>query len=364
MGKAKTLEQYKEEVKILGNDEYEVLSPEYLGNKVHLEMLHKTCGFKYLVKPNYFISGNRCPKCAGKVRKDTDYFKQEVYDLVSNEYEIVGEYINNRTKITFRHKCGNIFDMTPHNFLSGQRCPKCQHRSYRKTTDEFKEEVFKLAGDEYTIENEYINGKTKIMMRHHICGNTYMVCPSDFLQGYRCPHCYGNLRKTQEEFEEMVANQIGEDYQIIGRYKNMTEKILMKHLLCGYEYMVRPRDIISHQSGCPKCNMSKGEMAVEKYLKSHNIKYEAQKRFDDCKNIHTLPFDFYIEKLNTAIEYDGQLHYMSINFFGGENALTNRQKLDGIKTNYCKEHNIKLIRIPYYDYDKIEEILSRELEVV
>ena len=34
------------------------------------------------------------------------------------------------------------------------------------------------------------------------------------------------------------------------------------------------------------------------------------------------------------------------------------------KTQYCKENNIKLIRIPYWEFDNIEEILNRELEVV
>ena len=35
---------------------------------------------------------------------------------------------------------------------------------------------------------------------------------------------------------------------------------------------------------------------------------------------------------------------------------------DTIKTIYCKENNIKLIRIPYTEYDNIEKILEKELE--
>ena len=31
---------------------------------------------------------------------------------------------------------------------------------------------------------------------------------------------------------------------------------------------------------------------------------------------------------------------------------------DNIKNNYCRENNIKLLRIPYWDYDNIENILS------
>ena len=37
------------------------------------------------------------------------------------------------------------------------------------------------------------------------------------------------------------------------------------------------------------------------------------------------------------------------------------KKRDSIKTTYCKDNDIKLIRIPYFDYDNIETILSTEL---
>ena len=36
---------------------------------------------------------------------------------------------------------------------------------------------------------------------------------------------------------------------------------------------------------------------------------------------------------------------------------------DNIKTQYCKDNNIKLIRIPYWDFDNIEEILKKELNL-
>lgn len=37
------------------------------------------------------------------------------------------------------------------------------------------------------------------------------------------------------------------------------------------------------------------------------------------------------------------------------------QEKDNIKRNYCNNNNIKLLEIPYWDYENIEEILSREL---
>lgn len=77
-----------------------------------------------------------------------------------------------------------------------------------------------------------------------------------------------------------------------------------------------------------------------------------------------MPFDFYLPDYNTCIEYDGELHYKAVDYFGGDDALSNTKCRDEIKTQYCKENNIKLIRIPYWEFDNIEEILNRELEVV
>ena len=41
-----------------------------------------------------------------------------------------------------------------------------------------------------------------------------------------------------------------------------------------------------------------------------------------------------------------------------ENQLKNRQYLDNIKTQYCKDKNIELIRIPYWDFDKNDTFIK------
>lgn len=92
---------------------------------------------------------------------------------------------------------------------------------------------------------------------------------------------------------------------------------------------------------------SKGELYIEEILQELNIDFEQQKRFKNCKNKRTLPFDFYIPKYSTCIEYDGEQHYKSIDFWGGEERFTQRQLNDKIKDDYCNKNNICLIRIPY-----------------
>ena len=73
--------------------------------------------------------------------------------------------------------------------------------------------------------------------------------------------------------------------------------------------------------------------------------------------------DFYIPNINIVIEYDGRQHYKLDCFNMSLLDLMNLKYNDNKKTQYCKDNNIKLIRIPYWDFNKIEEILVNELKV-
>jgi hypothetical protein len=57
--------------------------------------------------------------------------------------------------------------------------------------------------------------------------------------------------------------------------------------------------------------------------------------------------DLYVPSLRTAIEYQGVQHYRPIDFFGGEEALAQRQELDILKRRLCEENNVRLIEWPY-----------------
>lgn len=109
---------------------------------------------------------------------------------------------------------------------------------------------------------------------------------------------------------------------------------------------------------CHKCskNISIYEIKVENFLSQNNIKYIRQKRFKECKKIKSLPFDFYLPKYNICIEVDGEQHFdknrvFTLNIDKDKNFKL-RNELDNIKTQYCKNNNIKLLRIPYWEFDK------------
>ena len=114
-------------------------------------------------------------------------------------------------------------------------------------------------------------------------------------------------------------------------------------------------------------NMSFGERKVKDALVANNIEYVFQKRYDDCRDFNPLPFDFFIPKLNALIEFDGKQHYVPIKFFGGDLydvKFMQTKKRDKIKSNYCLNNNIPLLRIKYTHYNNgtIHEVVKDWLE--
>lgn len=115
---------------------------------------------------------------------------------------------------------------------------------------------------------------------------------------------------------------------------------------------------------CPECSkmyiQSKGNKLVEEWLIDNNFDFFKEYKFEKCKDKRCLPFDFYIPSKNTCIEVDGKQHYINI-FFGKNNkdkALSYYRRHDKIKTDFCKDNNINLIRVPYFKIKDIDDILK------
>lgn len=125
---------------------------------------------------------------------------------------------------------------------------------------------------------------------------------------------------------------------------------------CGEVFNVRWNQIKSQTTRrCPKCAINTSNIAntVERYLDFLNIDYIKEYRFVDCKDKRCLPFDFYIPSYNCCIEVDGEQHYFEnsqTKWRNGKNVGEQFEKIklhDKIKTEYCKNNGINLIRIKY-----------------
>jgi very-short-patch-repair endonuclease len=108
-------------------------------------------------------------------------------------------------------------------------------------------------------------------------------------------------------------------------------------------------------------SISYGERKILKYLESNNIEYKHQFKFDECKNVNKLIFDFYVPSLNTIIEFDGRQHFEPIEFFGGLEDFEKLKVRDSIKNDFCEKNKINLLRISYEDINIIDKILDRAI---
>lgn len=129
-----------------------------------------------------------------------------------------------------------------------------------------------------------------------------------------------------------------------GNYKKATTHLLLS----------------GHISSCG-CLNSKGEALIAGIFQENKIKYESQKTFENFvnENNNKYQFDFYLPYYNCCIEYDGEQHF--IGWKHNKKSLEECQKNDKKKDKFCQDNNIKMIRIPYTEYDKIslEYLLDR-----
>lgn len=105
---------------------------------------------------------------------------------------------------------------------------------------------------------------------------------------------------------------------------------------------------------------SKGERRIEEILNQNRISFKKEVSFTDLygsKGNNLLRFDFAIFKnsqLVCLLEYDGEQHFKFIKYF--HKNIFNFKKAkewDRRKNAYCLRKKIPLIRIPYWDFDKL-----------
>jgi hypothetical protein len=58
---------------------------------------------------------------------------------------------------------------------------------------------------------------------------------------------------TEEEFRNKVKTLVGDEYSILGKFKNTRTKILMRHNKCGSEFLVTPSHFLYDKRRCKAC---------------------------------------------------------------------------------------------------------------
>lgn len=214
-----------------------------------------------------------------------------------------------------------------------------------------------------TGESEIIEIKSKNILLKCKKGHLYTQLRGNLLSGKKCKTCYIENKSYTKgeiilEFNKIHGNYY--DYDLCS-YKNLHTKIKIK---CkkGHEFYQKVSNHLQGK-GCPVCRESLGERRITKFLEENKIPYTRQKKFDNCKYITYLPFDFFVPELNLLIEYDGIQHEKPIKQFGGEREFEKTKMKDQIKNKFCVENNINLLRINYKE-DILEKLNTIEKYIV
>lgn len=252
------------------------------------------------------------------------------------------------------------FFQNPYKHISGQGCPECKRDKAMMSTN-FIERSNILHNYKYDYSKVKYKGlKTPVSI---ICKShgEFTQMPYLHLRGRGCKKCgieKGGLSRRLDAYDFIKRSNIIHDnkydYSLLN-FKNTRSKV---DIICK-KHGKFTQNANSHLlgSGCPVCKSSKGENNIMNLLDKYNIIYNREHRFIDCKASYRLPFDFYLPEDNICIEYDGIQHFTSIEKWGGSERY-NKQKInDRIKDKYCIENDIKLLRIPYTNFDSIKKIL-------
>lgn len=342
-----------------------IVLEQYINSSTPILHRCKVHGIEWKIAPSNILQGQGCFKCgnekiSNKLRITHNQYTKKVNDICPNII-VKEKYINGTTPIL--HEClidNYEWKIYPKYILNGTGCPKCSNR-IRRNHDEYVKEVA-LINPNITVLENFVNTTTKILHKCNIHNVEWKSTPDSILSGHSCYLCgYEKIgiknSKTHDEYVKEL-NKINKDVIVLDTYINSLTPILHKCLIDDNEWNVSPANILTGY-GCPKCKESKGEKRITTWLKNNNINFISQKKFNDCIDIKPLPFDFYLPYYNLCIEYDGEQHFKPIDFFGGQESYEYTQRHDKIKDEYCKNNNIKLLRIPYFK--NIEEELNNFL---
>ncbi len=351
-----TNEMFIKQSNIKHKNFYNYLKVEYVN---HYEKVIITCPIHgdFSLGAGKHLGGRGCQKCGFKKRRDAKTkkhpeFIKQLKDL--NTYYSYDKvlYIGDRIKVIITCPIHGDFKQTPNNHLSGGGCRKCAGNEpfNNDSVDAIVLPKGIVRLDDYTGFESKINWKC--LKCNHVWKTSFSSVKA---AKYGCRRCLGLAKLTNEEVDKRLS---GRNLKRVGNVKNVISKTEFACLKHNHRWYAVVNSVLGG-CGCPKCSGSKGELKIHNFLIDNNFKFKSQFSFDDCKNPRTnykLRFDFAVfnedGSLKCLIEFDGVDHFLPNptlirsypKRFSLEN-FENNQFKDNIKNQYCKEKNIKLIRL-------------------
>lgn len=352
----------------------------YMTGETKLKMIDNF-GYMYLISP-YSVRGaikrNNFIRKFSKANPFTIYNIKNFLKLLNSDTLLLSEeYITIKDCYKFKcGKCGKIFRCKLDYLVNSERrnehfvCRKCSREELACNQRENYEDILKVFSENDIVplfdKEDYKNSQSKLKYKT--------------TEGYLGEIGYGHLKKRgmddvsmfqqdSKYFEyniNLLCEKLGVNFDGIFEYKENINRTLLSISCpeCGNIFHTTKVNLIKGKTRCNSCTKKKSkiEKKTEEWLNNNKIRFTEQKKFENLKYKKYLFFDFYLEDLNLVIECDGEFHY-SVNSLTTKKEFDLQKIRDGIKNEYCKENNIKLLRIPYWDFKnkKYEQILENNI---
>ena len=369
-------EKFIQRAKEIYGDLYDYSKVDFVNSQVNVIIICPKHG-EFLQSPTHHLHGGGCTKCghergANKQRKTTEQFVAEAKALYGDKYDY--------SKVEYTGKDNNViiicpehgeFLQSPHNHLANHGCPKCAGFLVSNQED-FVKRATEVHDGKYSYEKVlYTRTQDNVCITCPKHGDFWML-PLNHLRGQGCPKCkyekFAEDRKlTKEEFIEKARAIHGDKYSYDKvEYKNTNTKVCITCPKHG-DFWMEPSNHLYGQQCCPSCKESLLERTVDDFLKTHNLVYEKQKRFDWMGR---KSLDFYIPQYNAAIECQGIQHFEPVSFYVCDEETKQKEfekvvKRDKEKLNECVKNDVKIfyysnlgIVYPYHVYENLEELLD------
>lgn len=252
--------------------------------------------------------------------------------------------------------CGSMVVVKGTALRSGNT-KSCGHCSRQHHEDLIGQVFGSLTVLEYAGTDKWGKAKWKCKCE---CGNTHEVT-TNLLRTGKTTSC--GCRKGGRE--DLTGQSFGK--LRIERYSHTENKkaFWFCKCSCGGSIVVDTQSLKRGNTSSCGCLVSKGEDMVRNILNEKGVSYITQKTFSDLKDKGLLRFDFAIQDLDKIwlIEFDGYQHFNSGGGWNTDQHLEDTKRKDKIKNDYCEQHSIPLLRIPFYKtYNEIKQMIDNFLK--
>lgn len=240
-----------------------------------------------------------------------------------------------RSKIYLEHACGRIIHIERTDIKKEKnytrRCMCESHTAGITFNDACSSKG--ISGWTSNCRGAILGCQNKTYTFTHECGHSTTKTLKSFWRNHRCYQCNPSDKSSHYSNYSHYVDVNGErfpDWKV--DFQKVGDSTVIHS--CGYSKTV---DLNRFSGLCPICDsVSAGEKMVAQLLAGNNLEFIREFRIPNTN----YRLDFYLPQHNLVIEYDGAQHYRDVAYFNYHNT-------DKIKSQWCENNNLSMLRIPY-----------------